>query len=292
MSQKMVPEISPDRAWIGAPTAAGLRNPTVALLAAVTIVVAFGTTAYLAGWLSWPSVLGLHTVALYVVFTPLHEAVHGVAHRSRPVNDLIGRVSGLLLAVSLPVFRAVHLAHHSHTNDPERDPDFLVARRPRALLPLWCAGITLAYYRHFYGRRLWRRQRDLHEALVVEGALAVILVVSIAGGWWRPLVVCWFVPSLGALLALAFLFDFLPHYPYDTRARYYDTRIYPGRILNVLLLGQNYHLIHHLWTTIPWYGYQGVFRRIQPELVERNVRIGWRVTPLPARVRETASVSA
>jgi len=44
------------------------------------------------------------------------------------------------------------------------------------------------------------------------------------------------------------------------------------------LLGQNYHLIHHLWTTIPWYRYQRVFRAIRPELEARGSRIGWTVS--------------
>jgi beta-carotene hydroxylase len=43
-----------------------------------------------------------------------------------------------------------------------------------------------------------------------------------------------------------------------------------------LLLGQNYHLIHHLWTTILWYRYQRVFGEIEDELAKRGARIEWR----------------
>jgi beta-carotene hydroxylase len=120
----------------------------------------------------------------------------------------------------------------------------------------------------------------VREALAVEALLLGGLAVAIATGWWRPLLVCWLLPATAALVWLAFAFDFLPHYPYDSRGRYYDTRMYPGRVLNVLLLGQNYHLIHHLWTTIPWYRYQTVFGSIRDELAARGARIGWRVTPL------------
>ena len=83
------------------------------------------------------------------------------------------------------------------------------------------------------------------------------------------------------MLVLAFAFDFLPHYPYDTNARYFDTRVTPGRVLNTLLLGQNYHLIHHLWTTIPWYRYRRAFGETRDALEARGCRIGWAVTPLP-----------
>jgi fatty acid desaturase len=50
----------------------------------------------------------------------------------------------------------------------------------------------------------------------------------------------------------------------------------------VLLLGQNYHLVHHLWTTIPWFRYRQVFAAIHPDLERRGCRIGWWVRPLPA----------
>lgn len=281
----IVPEIRPDRAWIGAPEARGLGNPTVALLVGALAVLAAGTAAYLAGALPWPVVVALHAVAIYVVFTPLHEAVHGIAHRSKRMNALIGRIAGWALLVSYPFFRAVHLEHHSHTNDPARDPDLVVARRPRALVLLWCAAVEASYRRHFFGRRLWRDRRDLAEALAFEAFVLGALVASIAFGFWRPLLVCWIVPAFLALVGLAFCFDFLPHYPFDNRERYYDTRIYPGRVLNVLLLGQNHHLIHHLWTTIPWWRYQAVFHAIRGELAARGARIGWRVAPLPEAVR-------
>jgi len=286
----VVPEIPVDRSWIGAPTARGLGNPTVALLAGSAATVALGTTAYLAGWVAWPVTVLVNALAIYVVFTPLHEAVHGIAHADKAVNAAIGRLAGGMLGVSYPFFRAVHLSHHSHTNDPAKDPDFVVARRPRSLVLLWCMGIEGSYRRHFFGRRLWRSSGQLAEALAYDVFMFGLLGASIAFGWWRPLLVCWFVPAFLALVGLAFLFDFVPHYPFDNRERYFDTRITPGRLLNVLLLGQNHHLIHHLWTTIPWWRYQAVFRAIEGDLVRRGVRIGWRVQPLPDAVtsREAA----
>jgi beta-carotene hydroxylase len=86
--------------------------------------------------------------------------------------------------------------------------------------------------------------------------------------------VVWLGPAMVAIVFLAISFDYLPHSPYDSAERYHDTRIYPGRVANVILLGQNYHLIHHLWTTIPWYRYRLVFAAIQPDLEQRGARIG------------------
>jgi beta-carotene hydroxylase len=174
----------------------------------------------------------------------------------------------------LPIFRAVHLEHHSHTNDPARDPDFVVARTPRAALPLWCVAVVGAYRLAFYGRCLWRTRRDLTEALVTDVAAVALLLGAVGGGWWRPFVVLWLAPAGIAVLVLAFFFDFVPHHPHAERRRYLDTRIIPGATWNALLLGQNYHLIHHLWTTIPWFRYQSVFHVVRDELAARGCRIG------------------
>ena len=280
MPESRRPAIAVDRTWIGAP-AGTLHNPTVWLLLAAYGALALGTTGYLTGVLPAWVVVPFHAVALYVVFTPLHESMHGIAHRDPTANEWIGRLAGIPLTITLPLFRGVHFEHHSHTNDPARDPDLIVARRPAVLLPLWCLGVTTAYRIHFFGRRLWRSPADLWEAIAFDVLLTAVLAAAVVSGWWRPLLVLWLGPATLAVLVLAFAFDYVPHYPYDTRARYYDTRVYAGPILNTLLLGQNHHLIHHLWTTIPWFRYQPVFRQIRGQLATRGCRIGWRVTPLP-----------
>ena len=277
-----------DRAWLGAP-AGTLWNPTLWLLVATCALLAAGSAGWLLwGWPAWATI-GVNAVAIYVGFTPLHEAMHGVAHQTPWVNATLGRLGGLPLTISLPLFRGVHYEHHSHTNDAGRDPDLIVAHRPRLLLPLWLLGITVSYRTAFYGRRLWRSTGQLVEAVAVDVALNALFVAAIVGGWIVPLAVVWLVPATLAVVFLAFAFDFLPHYPYDTRARYFDARIYPGVVLNAVFLGQNYHLIHHLWTTIPWYRYRGVFAAIADDLARRGCRIGWRATALPKDVPTLAT---
>jgi beta-carotene hydroxylase len=213
-----------------------------------------------------------------------HEAVHGVAHANKAVNGLFGRVASLLLLSPYRAFRAIHLEHHSHTNDPDRDPDFGVSRRPRALLPLWCLSIVVDYRRHYYGRPLWLAKGDLAESIANEILLAALLVAGLAFPASRPIVIwLWVVPALAAVIVLAFAFDFLPHWPFDARGRFLDTRAYPGALLEVALLAQNYHLVHHLWTTIPFYRYRRAFDAVRPELERRGCRIEGALGPARPR---------
>jgi fatty acid desaturase len=74
------------------------------------------------------------------------------------------------------------------------------------------------------------------------------------------------VPGWLATALLALLFDWLPHHPHTVQGRYTDTRAIPSRVLEVLLLGQNLHLVHHLWPSVPWYRYGVVFREAEHAL--------------------------
>ena len=272
-----------DRTWIGAPPGRTLENPTVWVAGATVFLIALGTSGYVTGRLTWWMTVPINAAGIYLGFTVLHEAMHGIAHPNRVANALLGRLGGIPLTIPFVIFRGVHHEHHSHTNDPRRDPDFIVARAPRVLLPVWCLAVVVEYTKAYYGRRLWRSRAELVEALVCGSAMFALTGMALAGGWFLPLVVVWYGPAALALLFLAFAFDFVPHYPFDSDRRYHDTRIYPSRILNVLLLGQNYHLIHHLWTTIPWFRYRQVFTDIRSDLEARGCRIGWRVAPLDSR---------
>jgi fatty acid desaturase len=66
----------------------------------------------------------------YLIFTPLHEAVHetiaGKNSRRVWLERLIGHISGFVLLAPYPGFKALHLHHHQHTNDPVEDPDYWV----------------------------------------------------------------------------------------------------------------------------------------------------------------------
>jgi beta-carotene hydroxylase len=279
--------ITVQREWIGAP-AGTLTNPTCWLAVLVVGVLSGATWSYLAGNLSAWGAIALNALAMYIGFTVLHESMHGIAHSNRTVNAWLGRPMALLLSVSAPMFRRVHFEHHSHTNDPQRDPDLFVSRGYKPLLPLWVFGVVFEYRRHYYGRKLWRSRAELAEALGVELLLVALPVAALISGHFAEFIVVWAVPSALAVMWLAITFDYLPHYPFDSRERYYDTRVYPGRAGFVILLGQNYHLIHHLWTTIPWYRLATVFESIRPQLEERGVRIGWRVERLPVLPIEEA----
>jgi fatty acid desaturase len=55
-----------------------------------------------------------------------HEASHYSFLRNRTANDLVADVFCMFpILTSVHYYRVFHMAHHQHTNDPEKDPDLL-----------------------------------------------------------------------------------------------------------------------------------------------------------------------
>ncbi len=264
--------LAPPEQYRGVPDVAWYRNPTMWLGVATLLGWSVGWVGYLSGVLPAAVAILVNATATYLGFTVFHESVHRAAHVDRRVNDLIGWVPAAMLTFAYPVFRICHLNHHAHTNDPERDPDHYVSHRPRWLLPLWLLGTAVHYrilcHRHEWGTLAQRRAQKAVDTVLLGGTLLAAVT-----GHLVPVVVLFWAPSVLAGIVLFWAFDFLPHTPFDSTERYHDTRIQPGRIRHAVLLGQNYHLIHHLWVSVPWFHYRDVFDELEPELRERGARI-------------------
>jgi beta-carotene hydroxylase len=241
-------------------------NPTLLmLLTAVTMFVLSNFGYWLWEWQHWLC-FTVNTIALHIAGTVIHDACHQSAHRNRLINAILGHVSALMLVFAFPVFTRVHLQHHAHVNDPENDPDHYVSTGG----PLWLLPVRFLYHEvFFFQRQLWRKN-ELLEWFLSRLFVAVIFYISVQYHFLGYLLNFWFIPSAVVGLALGLFFDYLPHRPHQERDRWKNARVYPNRILNLLIMGQNYHLIHHLWPSIPWYNYQPTYYMMKPLLDEKG----------------------
>jgi beta-carotene hydroxylase len=237
-------------------------NPTLLMFVAAVVLVAVSTSGY---WLwnfpDWYCFLS-NTIALHLVGTVIHDASHNVAHRDRLMNSLLGHGSALMLGFSFPVFTRVHMQHHANVNDPDNDPDHFVSTGG----PLWLIAPRFFYHEvFFFKRKLWRKY-ELLEWFFDRSVFVAIVCLAIHFNFLDYLFNFWFSPALVVGLALGLFFDYLPHRPFQERNRWKNARVYPSPILNLLIMGQNYHLIHHLWPSIPWYNYQPAYQATRPLL--------------------------
>jgi beta-carotene hydroxylase len=241
-------------------------NPTLLMFLVVVTMLVLSNFGY---WLwEWPHWLcfSVNTLALHCSGTVIHDASHQSAHRNRIVNAILGHCSALFLAFAFPVFTRVHLQHHGNVNHPQDDPDHYVSTGG----PLWLIAVRFLYHEvFFFQRRLWRNY-ELLEWFISRLIVISIFYISIQYHFLGYILNFWFIPAFLVGITLGLFFDYLPHRPFVERNRWKNARVYPGKVLNILILGQNYHLIHHLWPSIPWYNYQPAYYLMKPLLDEKG----------------------
>ncbi|WP_183098122.1 fatty acid desaturase [Nocardioides pelophilus] len=255
--------------------------PIVAIFSGAIAVFAFSTWAALGDRLPAPATIALSATAIFVLFTVLHDAAHYSISTRRWVNVAFGRVAMLFVSplISFKSFAFIHIEHHRNTNDGENDPDHFVSGAPLWQVPVRFGLMDLPYLA-FLVRNVKRRPRAevLETSFLLVTVVAVIVTAASTGHLWT-LAVLYLIPERIAVFVLAWWFDWLPHHDLeDTQQenRYRATRNRVGSewILTPLLLSQNYHLVHHLHPSIPFYRYIAAWRRNEEAYLERDAAIG------------------
>ncbi|MGJ8670350.1 MAG: fatty acid desaturase family protein [Oceanococcus sp.] len=224
-------------------------------------------------WLALP----IYAILTYMAYTPLHEAAHGNIHgkyASRKwLNDLCGYIAGQIMLVPYASHTVEHFTHHRYTNQPEKDPDFVVSGMRGGVLALVIYGLKFLWVQNTFLFREYWAGASLRERSVY--ALELILFVGwrVAFLWLCSRELDWALLLFGYLAGAfftAYWFAYRPHLPYENSARYQNTNslIMPTwmKPLEWFWLGQNLHSIHHLFPRVPFYRYHALHREIEPIL--------------------------
>lgn len=269
-----------------------LRRPAIAwptVLLAVVSLALWAAVAYCGLRWSLPSwaTLPLSTLAIYMAFTPMHDATHySVSREHRWLNEAVGWLCSVpFIVVPHEMFRFLHLNHHKHTNDPELDPDHMEPTRA-LLVPtkIWGSMWTWVVY--------IMRHRDSIDASTAWRSVQYlcmntwVLAVAVYHGFGFQLLQFWVFPTLVGTTILSVVFSYVPHHPATvTRSvnPYGCTSTVDGvfsvgsgdssRLLTWLLLGQNFHSMHHLYPTIPFYTYAKVWHDHRDEFIRAGVPV-------------------
>jgi fatty acid desaturase len=268
-------ELSPQIAW-----------PTFAL--AVALPIAIG--AFI--WLGFTDRFPLWTCAAilsllsYGCYTLVHESVHDNLVPGFPklrwLNNVVGWEGALGLGYNWPALMRGHVVHHARTNTHE-DPDIWVKGGFAELILKALVGGIVQTLPLFLLRYLsppdynmqaaHLRGTEETQADAVTMAVLLLLVASLVTGHFLDWLFLLFIPTRIATVMLAVYFQWLPHHPFDHTERYRNTRIslWPGA--GTITLGQSYHLMHHLWPSVPFYNYGRFYRRMRATLLAKGSRI-------------------
>ncbi len=225
--------------------------------------------------------LALNAIAIFMMFTVLHDASHYSISSKRWVNATFGRAAMAFVSplIAFGAFGFIHIEHHRHTNDHANDPDHFASHGKWWQLPFRFAVMDVPYV-GFYARNLRRRPRAevIETAALLTIAVTVIATCVVTGNFWL-LAVIYLIPQRIAMTVLAWWFDWLPHHGLEetqSENRYRATRNRVGMewLFTPLLLSQNYHLVHHLHPSVPFYRYVATWRRNEEAYLERDAAIG------------------
>ena len=256
---------------------------TLAVLAATYAAWGLGTTLLAAVWL--PLGIGVTGIAIGLFSSLQHEVLHGHPFRSRRLNEALV-FPALTLTVPYGRFRDTHLAHHHDPilTDPYDDPESnymdpaVWARTHPAWQAVLRANNTLlgrVLIGPLVGNLLWCRTEFRliaagDRAVARDWALHAIGLVPVLGWlvWagfplWAYLLAAWIGHGLLKIRT------FLEHRAHDApRAR---TAVVEDRgILSFLFLNNNFHTVHHMHPSVPWYRLPALYAAHRDHYLRRN----------------------
>ncbi|KAI8607841.1 fatty acid desaturase-domain-containing protein [Chytriomyces sp. MP71] len=269
-----------------------LKNPKIAwptILLFVTALAGASGSAY-AGWkgkIHPVAAIAIQSICQFVLFTPAHDATHSAIGKGRYkwMNNLIGRVYGWTILAPFGALRYCHLQHHKNTNIEHHDPDMWASggTLPRVFLPFFWMTQDLHYYTVYLPRIFTRPKAEVVESISTLFVLYGLVVYGFRKGYGEKIVLHWLLPLRLSVMMLAFSFDYVPHRPHkvDIKANpYLATTKIDGLFskddvnLDWLILFQNYHNIHHLYPTIPFYNYKKIWVKYEKELLVLGTPVG------------------
>ena len=236
------------------------------------------------GWLNLPLACVLSCIFATGGYVTSHEAMHSniVRPSSRHywINEWVGKVSTIPIVFPFSMARLMHLEHHYHCNDPQKDPDY-TDEAPNALM---------AWYKTWYNRQpgvdgsIHAYKRILAEMGTPEAAKAlsdtlklqlVFMAVLFAMAWSGYAIeaaLIWWLPRHVGLSYIRFYLSWAPHHPREGRTgRYENTKVFKSRLGHVLSMGMETHLIHHLYPNSPTHRTKEAYFALKPILAQRGV---------------------
>lgn len=250
-------------------SAAKLCVAATILVTGLLLVIHAGVVATIAGICLIGLVL-VHALELQ------HETLHGIAFRSRRVNEVVGICLGVPMLVSFADYQASHLRHHRDLGT-DRSREFFdygdqygnegrgdVSR----LTSLTVRFLMLNHYRRFAGRvwltitrrpiageSLARSRRIRRDHVVIVAALLLATGLAFAAG--KPLLVltAWLLPLALVACPLHALVELPEHYgcQTDTTDVFLNTRTVRTNPLVIWFVNaNNYHVEHHLKPRLPF----------------------------------------
>ena len=200
-------------------------------------------TIWIAGFFyNGPLFILLHCIGAYYSFITVHDASH------RSASKWFGRLSSIPLFIPFDEFAVLHRLHHQHTNNEEKDPDFIM-QRVHPIIWFFAPEVYVYHYAKLStGIPMIKR---------IEGLCRYLFFISLFLVFTKIMGFSWsfahlILPSRSAFAMLVYLLDVLPHRDLPekgVRNLWNATRA--PRWLEIITQNQCYHEHHHRKPHVP-----------------------------------------
>lgn len=230
-------------------------------------------------------------VNVTLAYLPSHEAQHDIYARPgeklRWLNQSIGHLSLIPLALSYRLLRETHMEHHKNTNHPDLDPDYLYNGGRNGLETIWRMIRSFqpgSPYAAAYTDAMERLGTPEAEKALRDQALWLILhngilFVCAFYGLALEALLLWWLPLKAGSLYIRYYLSWLPHRPGREIGRYRDTREFSSWLGVWSSLGMTAHIVHHLYPRIPLDKTPAAMRALYPILQARGCDLLDPLTP-------------
>ncbi len=253
--------------------AAGLRH--LVLYVGLLTITSFGI------WTKvpfWPLLILPQGILLMFLFTLSHECTHKTPFRTGWINEVVGHLIAVVIALPFVWFRYFHLAHHKWTNHPEKDPELAGKPRPndlRSLIvylsgwPYW-TGMARVLWRNAFGvidaPYLPDRQ---HRAMRIEArVLLAVYALALISLFFSPVVFwLWILPLIiGQPFLRLYLLAEHGLCPPVANMLENSRTTFTNRIVRFLAWNMPYHAEHHAFPNVPFHQLPALHRWTQTHL--------------------------
>ncbi|MGR3466267.1 MAG: fatty acid desaturase [Shimia sp.] len=246
------------------------------------------------GWLHamalgtwWVLATGLALgVLINFLYAAQHELSHATVFATRKLNEWFGRAIGFVMIFPRDFDQIMHFAHHSHTQNWERDGELV--REPYTLTTylLWLSGVT--YWRNRVVGVIRRARgiivepyiRTEEEAKVIResrihlAGYALIAALSVAFQSWAALIF-WLIPMV-LTKPIHQLQNTIEHlglsHENDILENTRSTRT--NALIRWLCWQMPYHTAHHAFPSVPFWKLRDLNAKLEDHAGEVH-RMGW-----------------
>lgn len=265
----------------------GIAWPTVITFIVAAFVLILSQIAYANQIIGLLTHLILYSYFFYIMYTPLHEAVHqnisGKNKRFKFLNPFLGCISAAFYLHSYTQHRWSHLEHHKYANNPKLDPDIII-KGPTWFLIAARGFFILLIKDFFYIRKEGVKDCDAGKRAMrlgtIESLIPIIILVVLTNLFelpWYHFFISYVFPLLFAVMLLGIFFDYLVHMPHESSEKFGDTNIIRTKKwfdgpMTWIWLYQNYHGMHHLFPKLPFYKYK--YKKVFLEREQELIKLG------------------